>query len=612
MINGQKVYHSLYGSIGAAKMIASGFFGMEAGHQGLPYLRDLSEVLEFGIISTEGGQDGNVKMEAELYTGTNTQLLRIVTTGQGTQENFNNLPAPLERISNPKAYEFVVKSDLFPTVSLDGVINPGDTRVTVPVNLDLSGRVYALAVPVVEGGTDTNYNVVGGARYEPKLERDGALVPLSQIPQGLRNETRELWLHENHPKTDLISHPPTNLPSQVGRGNTAEQLTNGGGSCDVIIPSLTPSTQYILYLVSTDVAGNPAEKALCYKFTTLPPKPPAITINPGGTTAEIHFRTPDNNHDPMNSLMASVLVRLDYFTLRPNNPFSQPMRNYLDPSKTLPTSFPADGTVLQAMWSEDGLSVFDNCASSSAKSTFFTIITSTYNQTFYIDEPYYHEPSTVNDLENSARSYTDKDLTFNLTDGNEYALLMVAKGENSEVYGFRASWPYQNAQPKYLTVTAPRLVNENLLNPDLFTGTVYLTFNDPLRYRERTISSGSTLPRRLPIDTCEVGHGLHVQDTENRVGDNGATNLWFVTFGTGVRLTNLNPTTNTAGHGSIIDQSISLRLTEVQEGTMLVDFGDRIIGATTVVRPGTNQLMISLARDANGNWILDYNGVDWS
>ena len=110
---------------------------------------------------------------------------------------------------------------------------------------------------------------------------------------------------------------------------------NGGGSWELNISGLSPNTQYLLYLVSADTDDNPAERVLCYTFTTTPPNPPAITINPGGTTAEIHFTTPDEKRDPMESLMASILVRLDFFTTRPNNVFSQPMRNYMDPSKSL-------------------------------------------------------------------------------------------------------------------------------------------------------------------------------------------------------------------------------------------------------------------------------------
>ena len=45
---------------------------------------------------------------------------------------------------------------------------------------------------------------------------------------------------------------------------------------------------------------------------------------------------------------------------------------------------------------------------------------------------------------------------------------------------------------------------------------------------------------------------------------------------------------------------------------MIINPGDRVIGPTTVARPGRPSLMITLQRDAAGLWYLDYNGTDWS
>lgn len=613
MVTDRKVYHSLYGSIGAEKMIESGFFGMEPGHQGLPYLRDLSEVLEFGILSTEGGQDGSVDMEAELYTGTNSQLRPIVRTGQGTQDVFDRLPAPLERISNPKSYPFTVPSGLTPTVTLDGTINPGDTSASFTVNLDLSGRVYCLAVPVRDGGTDANYSVEGGDRYLPKRTKDSnAIIPLSEIPQGLPTETTDLRIP--HPQPSDISHPPANLPTKVARVNTGNELYDGGGSWDIRIPELEPNRTYILYLVSADTDDNPSDTVLCYRFTTTPPNPPVINITPGGTTAGIQFK--DVEGDALSSVMAYVLVRSDYFTTQPNNVFSQPMSNYKDPGKNLPSGFPANGTVLDAMaqaGNAAGNSVFDVCASEKAKQDFSDIIKSTFNQVFLVDgRPYYHNQH-ANDLDTtSARGYTDRNLTFNFTDSNEYVLLVAARGANSTALGFRASWTYQRAQARYLTLTTSRPVPDDP-NAETFSGTVYLYFNDPLRYRKSSIGggSGTTIQTRLQIDTCVLGHSLHVMDNENHIGDNDCTNLFFVTFGAGVSLTNPppNPLTNTSTHGSTIGNDMALRLNNVREGALVINFGDRITGATTANRDGVvPPLMVTLERDEAG-WYLDYDQI---
>ena len=631
MVSGRKVFHSLNGSIGSEKMISCGFFGMQPGHKGLPYLRDLSEVLEFGILPTEGGLDGSVQMEAELYTGTNSQLSPIVRAGQGTKEEvFDKLPAPLERVSNPKTYAFTVSSDRIPEVSLDGAITAGDTRVSVPSYLTLSGRVFALAVPVKSVTSDTNYEVEGGTRYAPSLEAGGALVPLSSIPKGLRNEAETpMHLHQNHPKPSLVAHPQ-NLPNKIRAANSGESLVNGGGSYELIITGLEPSTQYLLYLVGTDVPGNPEERVLCYTFTTTPPNPPAIKIEPGGTTATLHFRTPIINEtdkeEPMESVMAGVLVQRDWFSSNPNSIFNQRMSNYLDAGKSLPPNFPADGSILQAMWYDDGtksgLSAFDSCANTSAKEQVSKIITETYISIFRIGDRYAYYDPPVNDLNGTGRGYTDKDLTFNLTDSSEYLLLVVARGVNSDALGFRASWTYQNVQDAYLTVNCPN--GPVVTDPDAsaegkFTGTVYLTFGDFLRYRERQESGSSSgeLPKRFPIDTCWLNHSLHMNDNLNHVGDNGFTNLGsFAQLGSGVTLSKpaLSPMTN-PNHGAELTNFMEFELKEVRSGGLIIDLGDRIIGANTVNRPGFPRLIISIHQDRDGTWYLQYCDdatVDWT
>ncbi len=617
---GGRAYHSLYGALGA-RMIESGLFGMEEGHQGPPYLKDLTESLEFAILSTEGGQDGSVKMWAEIYKGTHAELQRIIRPNQGTDEIFNRLPAPLERISynkDKKYYEFTVESDQFPEVTLEpGTLKAFATVVKFDVNLNLTGKVYCLAAPVT-GGTDDNYTVAGG--FYPRKTEGGALVPLNEIPKGLANETDadRLWVVEPAPSS--ISNPPRTTPPAVKRANTEEMA----GNTTMTISSLEPERQYILYLVSTDKYNNPAKKVLCYRFTTTPPNPPIIDITPGGTSADIQFLDiQDDTIVPLESQMAQVLVRSDYFTGVPGNPFSKPMSEFLRPGASLPAEA-ADYTVLEAMQKSvaSGLSVFDDCASDYAREHFREIITSTYNEEFHVnDTDWYHSPSCGNDINpTNPRGYTSKHLTFNLTDNNEYVLLVTAKGTNSDIYGFRASLPYQLPQTNYLTVRFRPTPDD--LDADTYSGPLTISFSQSLRYLKNYPDTPGALRDRLEIDTCEMGHTKHAFDNVNHIGDNDKVNLFFARLGAGVKLTDppMNRITDPGSankHGETVTDYLTFDVTELRKGAPIIDLGSRIIGVSTSRRPGGDQgnlLTIYLDRDeATGQWKLGFdNGVDWT
>ena len=122
----------------------------------------------------------------------------------------------------------------------------------------------------------------------------------------------------------------------------------------------------------------------------------------------------------------------------------------------------------------------------------------------------------------------------------------------------------------------------------------------------------------FPIDTCWLTHPLHMGDAQNGLGSNNSTNLgFFAKLGSGVKLISptLNPSANASDHGAVLTDYMEFELKELTPGSLIIDLGNRIIGANTVNRPGFPRLTVTIERDNNGSWYLKYSEdptVDWT
>ena len=76
-------------------------------------------------------------------------------------------------------------------------------------------------------------------------------------------------------------------------GDTGDTLKRVRGT-QLDIQGLIPNRTYLLYLATTNTAGTMCDQVLCYKFTTTPPDPPVITIDPSGTTGATFTVTPSS------------------------------------------------------------------------------------------------------------------------------------------------------------------------------------------------------------------------------------------------------------------------------------------------------------------------------
>ena len=613
-----RIFNSLNGNF-LSNLIGTGLVGTpeEGGYPRLPEFRE-GTVLEVAIVPEDTTFTTDVFWDIQVYAGANADM-QAISIRQGSQSNLTgknvtliNEPAPNLRVEFPAP-------DRVPTVYVpeDGADKIGSAIADIDVRLrDGAGTVYWMAIKLDNVRTDANGRPIGTDYTMGELlpAYQGNKPDLSQIPIAGVSEPGlpidGLPLDTGNPDVyNIASDEPTiQAPRTTQYGNTGENMWGTMRGDTLHITGLAAESTYMLYLVSTTTGNRPVENAVCYLFSTTPARPPIIDITPQGSSADIRFFDVESEtRDPLDSVMAYVLVRNDYFTQAGNaSDFNRPMSDFQDPNS--PYSF--NGTVLQAMYQEgpNGLSYFDLCASEQAKTNFGTIIRSTYNNVFRINQESYYltdSSGTRNDF-NSGRSYTSQNPSFNITTGNDYVLLVTAQGVNSEIPGFRASWPYRRSQNTYLSVTLQPSQSDTT-TPDRFYGTLILSFNSDLRYRPQY----STEQESVPIDTCRPGNSGHTSDRDHIANGHRSFDTELAFFATGVELTDPAPALTGANHGSTIGSRLVFSLNGVQAGQIL-NFGNRLTGANTTNRYNPPALGVDLYKDNDGNWAFRLTNDIWS
>ena len=604
-VSSGKVYSSLNGNFNT-QMIASKLFGSvgtSADKQGRPFLNEFSQALEFAIVPVETTLEKTVNMEVQLFAGSNTQFSNVsIPQGQASTLEGRDITA----IGEPDPFPITISPPgRAPTVSVPYLgIDAGDIAATVQLMVDRPGRVYYMAIPIEKdrnGSTPTTgadyimygtYPAVNGSR--PELET----IPTSKreiLPgETATLEKEPMWLDSDSPAPRQVIRG-TAESTRIRTGSTGDRLLEPDIPRLLEIPSLEANTTYILYLVSTDENGTPAEKALCYKFSTTPPEPPKITIQPNGST-----RT---------NILVDKPANVDYILVLSNqiqqsdNPFSASFSGSLVES-TLPSGW--TGTVLDAMLQpyNEGTtykgSIFDVCASTSAKMEYAE----------YIREPngvFVNPPPAMNGRNQFVQTQTGQ---FNLTGmqgRNYYTLVVVARGQNSTSDGFRASRSYYNVLNDYLYLLNCGIgENTNTLNPSMsYSGTMRITFSDSLHF---SVQSGNE-ETPTPVDSCQLSHTQHTG--AGNVG-NGHVNIGSFMFPS-QSITLTNPALNTDGgkHGSTVGPVLEFELRNAQPGDS-ISFRAGTCGSNGAVRGNTANaaLQVILRKTGTGDetsWYLEWN-----
>lgn len=499
----QEVYNSLNGNFnnnGVTTLISSGLFGSITADKGRPYLNEFVNELEFAIVPTESTVSQRVQMHVQIFAGTNTELASIART-QGTKATLDG--RNITAIGDPDRFPIAIDpSDKAPTVSVpyQGIV-VGDIAATVHLNVDRNGTVYYFAIPLnnvnAANPTGANYTM-----FETYPAVDGQKPDLKDIPTSWEDPALPLvWLDSNAPvPDDVVQGKVQSLTTKYG--DTGNSLLSSYGTT-VQIQGLSPSTTYLLYLVSTDTNGTPAKQTLCYKFSTTPPNPPKVQVTSyGNNRAEITVDKPANIY--------YILVRSQQLR---SGAFSTQFitgSGLVDSSKgTLPSTYLNGGshTVLDAMLHSvtDSAgnflgSVFDLYATQTAKDTFFQILNDP-NDEFQLELPVMRGRGTL------IQSTTNPFTLTGMNGSDRYTLIVAARGQNSTSTGFTASREYFNLVSEYLyVISATPSANENGDTSPNFRGTVSVVFSSSLYFLPEEATTGSA----YPVDSCARVSSQHV------------------------------------------------------------------------------------------------------
>lgn len=594
---GREVYNSLNGNFnsnGVTTLISSGLFGTITADKGRPYLNEFVDELEFAVVPVEETVTQRVSMHVQVFAGSNTELASIART-QGTADTLTG--RNITAIGDPDRFPITIDPpDKAPVVSVqaEGIIL-GSERVQVHVNVNNFGTVYWMAIPLENVNNDnlTGRNYTMREEY-PGIDAAGTKPLLETIPTSY-DANAPLWLHPDHPMPEYVVNAEEYIQNALTTkyGDTGDTLKRIRGT-QLDIQGLIPNRTYLLYLATTNTTGTMCDQVLCYKFTTTPPDPPVITIDPSGTTGATFTVEPS-------STLSFVLVRNTYFNPGSSNVFNRPFTgSYLDPTNPLPAGW--SGTILDAMlqtYPGSDNSIFDKCASTNTKRTYASYISVNPNEIF-LEYGYWGR----NNL--PARNSTGLiNFSEHMSGTNYYTVIAVATADNSTITGFRASQSYYNTHSTVLKVQSCLLnpVNTSANPAQTYTGTLELTFSDDLHYRVRVGSQETG----KPVDTCQEAHGMHV--SSNHLGSNDHVNIGHIMHPSmGIELTKPPINTNNTIHGSTVGPKLTFRLVNAGSGAN-ISFRADICGANGVVRENTTDLQVILrAPDAtHQTWWVEWD-----
>lgn len=599
-----KIYNSLSGYTNFRNNVLNcGLFGT---YEGRPYLRNLTREVEFAIVPKETTVEKTINMEITLLAGANTVFENISLAGQGQASTLQG--KDVTHIGDPDPFPIVISPpSKAPTINVPYLgIEPGDNAASVQVQVDRYGTVYCMAVPLVSHSTDSAGNPIGNnyVMSDAYPAVNGGRPNLETIPTSRKvGEAAPMTLDADAPEPRRVINKVSQAITTRFADSGSDLLTTYGTTIN--LSNLTPNTTYLLYLASADDNGTPATNAICYRFTTTPPKAPVVQVQShGNDKAEITL-TKENR--PASGNVWFLLVRSTEIR---NTSFGEYFRlnsALVDPAAgTLPSGYnlaSSSKTVLDAMLetvydSENHPlgSVFDLYATQQAKSDYFDIF-------LRPNDEFQREPPVMQgDGENRLIQGTTG--TFNLTGmigTNRYTLLVAARGQNSTSVGFTADREYFSSQSQNLYI---RRVSLDECDKDTYTGIIRINFSNPLYY----IPQDGWTNDPIPVDSCWVPSNTHVGTGDYNIADGYvAINTTISGMTRGVEF--VSPEPNKA-HKTSIGSQLEFELTNVTDGAG-VDFNAGLCTSRGDVRLNGAELSVwvrkIIAADGKISWEVQFS-----
>lgn len=505
--NTQKVYNSLNGNFNTElnqALIDTGLFGSIQAGNGRPYLNEFTSDLEFAIVPAAGTVENSVKMEVQVFAGTNTQIGAIARS-QGTAVSGQATP-----IGDPDPFPLTVDPpDEAPriTVGYQGITTRAN-YANITLGLSRSGTVWAAAIPL-DNPVGASYTM---HEAEPRrlAEEGGGKPNLNDVGDSLTSPVPHMLLDSKAPVPLDVVRQRNFVSNTTKFANTGSAMTGDNLRTTFRIEGLTPETTYLIYLVATNTDGTPSKNAVCFKLTTTPPDPPKMEIAGTGNTVNIRVKP--------SSQLRYVLVNHREIS---GTIFGAPFQTgaaYVDTSKgPLPADYRGT-TVYEAMMypmpntDPDDVgtnyrnSLFDIYATQTAKRLCWEALGDPASGANFPAESVVlatlrqHENKVMNETGNiNMEPYMKNQIP--------YLLIAGAKPSDSDNYAFQVTGDYITSVTANLRVTSCLFTPTNPQNP-FGPGQLTVIFN-----QAPTFSPKGALDDPPRIDTCADGSNGHNGET---------------------------------------------------------------------------------------------------
>ena len=410
-----------------------------------------------------------------------------------TVENYNAMvPSSITNIGQPDNFNLIKQfSDQTPPTfaSNHPTFKAGSSAVNMYLMLDRPGTLYYVVAPrdtipttgsiTLADGTEERKNFSGDDYMD--LDEEGQYDTTGTIfsyPQKIFTPAR---LDVVNASTTYAANP------RIKYGST----TLGPSEIEQLVEGLEPNKQYIVYFVIQGISNQTYSDVYAYRFTTSDVDIPYITME--AVNPEVSFTTTENAELNYALFAYNQLPSIFLGSMSGSNladPDNGPIVSVTDPSNTM--------TILEAMLQTKDRSTwqsyFDVYASQTLKDDVQEIIQR--RQTGGGGNPVTtgsisteKEVRQLVDFTNAMQSESGANATY-------FYCLATAQNALGSAYSFKAveNVHIPDTEPPYLINIGSTLKETST---GLYSGTVTLTFNEPIYYMERLGNSSSGDPATL-------------------------------------------------------------------------------------------------------------------
>ena len=436
-----------------------------------------------------------------------------------TVENYEQMvPSQLTNIGQPSNFNLVKQfSDQTPPAFASGhpTFDNGSSAVNMRLMLDRPGTLYYVVAPketIPTTGKNAEDQKVDFSKDDDGEDDNGK--EYNDLPtKGKYNGTVFQYEQEieTPAKLNIVNaskHYASNPRIKYG------SMSLGPSQVEKVVEGLDPKQEYIVYFVLQGMSNDTYSPVYAYRFETSDVDIPYITME--AENPEVSFRTSEN-------------AKLNYVLFAYNQLpgiFKGEMKddNLADPNKGPIISITNPGenknnvmTVLEAMLQtkdkQTGKSYFDVHASQNLKNTVQEIIQR--QQTGGGGSPATN--GTIDTTKNEVKRVDFKSAMQNNSGSNATYFYCLATAQNAlgSAYSFKAveDVHIKDLDPPYL-INISHTLSET--STDKYTGTLTLTFNEPIYYMERLGNSSAGNPETLrPVGNCSWGNVLPSESSKD-------------------------------------------------------------------------------------------------